>query len=219
LINRKITLHIGLVLVLSLCCSSIFAQQYPFDKWDQSTLEKANTAKDVSYMTHDEKQVIFYMNLARINPKLFAETYLQEYRDSVKEDGTLTSSMSSSITSLQKELRSIGSTQALHPLKELYGSASDHAKKTGRTGEVGHDDYEQRFAAITKKYNSYATGENCDYGTRDPLAIVLGLLIDDGVANLGHRKNILNTNFTYVGVSIAPHKKYEWDCVIDLLGE
>ena len=36
---------------------------YPFSKWDKATKEKANSAKDVDYMTFEEKEVIYLCNL------------------------------------------------------------------------------------------------------------------------------------------------------------
>ena len=41
------------------------------------------------------------------------------------------------------------------------------------------------------------------------------LLIDEGVSNLGHRKNILNPKYTKIGVGVDFHPKYEKVIVID----
>ncbi len=47
--------------------------------WDEQKLELANSAKDLSYLTLQEKEIIFYTNLARIDGALFADTYLEDY--------------------------------------------------------------------------------------------------------------------------------------------
>lgn len=39
------------------------------------------------------------------------------------------------------------------------------------------------------------SGENIDYGDKDPLGVILSLAIDDGVEGRGHRKNIFNKAF------------------------
>jgi uncharacterized protein YkwD len=43
----------------------------------------------------------------------------------------------------------------------------------------------------------------------------MALLIDDGIKSLGHRKNILNAGFHFVGIAIEPHKTYGTNCVMD----
>jgi len=60
--------------------------------------------------------------------------------------------------------------------------------------------------------------ENCDYGSTEPLEIVMSLLIDDGIASLGHRKNILHPGLNYVGIAIEKHKTYGVNCVMDFSG-
>jgi uncharacterized protein YkwD len=197
---------------------ALLAQQYPFEKWDSLTLKKANTAKDVSYMTEDEKKVIFYINLARMNPKLFSETYLKQYLDAVQADSSVGREELTYIISLQSDLKPAKKMDALLPLKELYESANVHAKNMGESGKTGHANYDKRFLKVTKNHNNYVTGENCDYGNAEPLAIVLDLLIDAGVSGCGHRKNILNKYFVSIAASIEPHKKYGWNCVIDFVG-
>jgi len=47
-----------------------------------------------------------------------------------------------------------------------------------------------------------------------PLEIVLELMIDEDVPSLGHRL-VMFTNYTKIGISIQPHKKYEWNTVLD----
>jgi uncharacterized protein YkwD len=123
------------------------------------------------------------------------------------------------IVSLEKDLGSIEKREPLLPLKELYESASAFAQSMGESGGTGHGNYNKRFSKVMKETNSYKTGEDCDYGYEAPLAIVLHLLIDNGVSDLGHRKNILDKDFTHIGTSIKPHKKYRWNCVIDFVGE
>jgi hypothetical protein len=188
------------------------SQKYSFEKWDAASLAQANSAKDINYFTEDEEKVIFYLNLVRMDPKLFGETYLRQYLDSVKMK------KNSYVSSLEKELKSAKKMKPLQPLKLLFESAESHAIKMGKTGGIGHADFDKRFAKVSKQYGGYV-GENCDYGNKEPLDIVMSLLIDDGVPGMGHRKNILNEQYVLVGVSIKPHKKDEWNCVIDFSGD
>ena len=53
--------------------------------------------------------------------------------------------------------------------------------------------------------------ENLDFGTYPTYAgkmHVLSLLIDDGVADRGHRANILNTTYNTCGIATGVHTVY-----------
>ncbi len=187
-------------------------EDYPFSKWDAATLEKANTAKDVSYMSDEEKKVVLYTNLVRLKPDLFSKTFLQKYLDSTK---TKTSSF---VNSLKTDLTSrFKSVDILTVKQDLTEEAVDHAKDTGKKGHMGHftsdgKSYDFRMKKFKGVYS--ATAENCDYGHKDALSIVINLLIDEGQGTAAHRKTIMNKNLKYIGVSIQPHKKYKWTCVM-----
>jgi hypothetical protein len=58
-------------------------------------------------------------------------------------------------------------------------------------------------------------GENMDFGSNNATDIIVNLLIDDGVATRGHRKNILHPDYHYVGAALGPHPNYHYCCVMD----
>ena len=186
---------------------------YPFDKWDAATLEKANTAKDEASYTAEEKKVIFYMNLARMKPELFCKTYFQKYMDSTKTK--FTSFASSLKNDLQVKYKPM---DALTVKQDLTEEAVDHAKDTGKKGNLGHftsdgKSYDFRMKKFKEVYS--ATAETCDYGNNTALAIVIHLLIDEGQGTVEHRKTIMEKKYAFTGVSIQPHKKEKWTCVIE----
>src|SRR3954463_11436366 len=49
--------------------------------WTREELASANTAKDVDYLSSEEKNIIFYMNLARMDGTRFFNTYFQNFVD------------------------------------------------------------------------------------------------------------------------------------------
>lgn len=175
--------------------------------WDSLILEKANTAKNAIYLKDEEKQVIYYTNLARADGRLFADTYLKWYLES----GNIHSN--SYILSLEQNLQNIKDLPMLFPDKDLYDIAREHAVKSGKSGQKGHQGFKKRFRQLDRSYMYF--GENCYYGRDNPLVIVIKLLIDDEVSDLGHRQNMLEPLFNSVGVCIMPHKTYGYNCVMD----
>lgn len=178
--------------------------------WTKEELESANTAKDVDYLTDDEKQVIMLCNLARCNGPKFAKTYLDKWLEG-KTRNEYT-------RSLYEDLSKITKLPMLKPNEILYSTAKKHAIDMGETGQQGHDssDGTSFGKRVMKVYGPHLIGENCSYGIQDPQEMVIVLLIDDGVKNLGHRKNILNEQFNEIGVSIKPHNSiYKFNSVLD----
>lgn len=172
-------------------------------------LQKANTAAEANYLTDDEKQVILYMNLARINGAWFVKNILNEVDRAPYTD--------ENFKSLISDLNNSKDLEPLNPGKGLSEAATLHAKDMGKTGGVGHvsSDGTKTFERVKKYAKGGYMGENCSYGPSDPLSIVLQLLVDDGVPSLGHRKSILSKNYSFVGVAIEPHKTYGHNCVQD----
>jgi|SRR6218665_2769586 len=194
-----------LLFVLLVSIQPAFGQQ-PAKAWDAATLAKANTAKDEKYLTKQEKEVILYLNLARLNPKLFGETYVKRYLDSTKDNNSYTKS-------LLKALSITKPMGVLVPNKNLWMFTKEHAIRSGKEGTIGHGNYKERLKK-TEFINLY-TAENCDYGNKRPIDIVMSLLIDEDIKDTGHRNNILNPIYKQVGTSIQPHKSYGWNCVMD----
>ena len=65
---------------------------------------------------------------------------------------------------------------------------------------------------------SITCGENLSFGQKSGKDIITQLLIDDGVANRGHRGNIFNNVFGVIGTHYGEHKQYEAMCTIDYCG-
>jgi uncharacterized protein YkwD len=61
--------------------------------------------------------------------------------------------------------------------------------------------------------------ENVDYGQftsgRD---VVVDLIVDDGVPDRGHRRNIFDPSARVAGVACGRHPRYGSMCVIDQVG-
>ena len=199
--------HVVTILLLCLAAMPLAAQQ-----WTSEQLARANTARNASYLSEQEKQVIFLCNLARMDGALFAATYLAQHMPNNPSNWY--------IASLYRDLQSVKGRQPLYPDRRLYATAAYHAADMGRSGRTGHTssdgtDFADRvYGGLGEK--TYIA-ENCSYGYNNDQAIniVVQLLVDANVPSLGHRKNILNPDLSAIGVAIAPHAIYEYMCVMD----
>lgn len=176
-------------------------------EWNKPVYTKCNTADKITYMSAKEKDVIYILNLVRTYPKLFANTVLKKYPDHSGNESLLDDKYY--FQSLLDTLLVMQPVVMLLPDKLCYTSAQCHAYQSGITGYEGH---ERKKAECKEK--RFFNGECCDYGHDDALEIVLSLLIDEGVETLGHRIICL-TNYPMLGVSIEPHKKWNFNAVLD----
>ena len=186
-----------------------------FQLWPDTALAKANSAREVMYMSDEEKQVVFYINVCRMNPPLFEDTYLTDYLKSnkVKKD--------KDVKSLIEELKNTSPRVLLQPSEILTETARHHALDMGESGRTGHNasdgtSFTERVKDVSKEFS--VINENANYGNDKALDIVVDLLIDKNAPNAGHRKNILDIESRYIGVAIEPHKRYRFNCVQDFGG-
>lgn len=175
--------------------------------WNMLALD---TAKGVRYMTRSEREVVIFLNKARTNPARFSQQYLSAVRN-----------QNSYAEECYQELLASPPLPLLSPSKALSLAARAHATDMGEAGQTGHVGTDgSSLSTRINRFGSWGSSvaENCSYGYRDPLEIVLQLLIDEEVPSRGHRRNILNAQLRFVGVAIEPHKGYDYNCVMDFAG-
>jgi hypothetical protein len=99
----------------------------------------------------------------------------------------------------------------------LSRAATDHVLEAGRRGLISHGDFQKRI----EHYGiwSGAIGEDISYGPREGREVIVGLLIDDGVANRAHRESLLDPRWRYVGIACGFHSRYGTMCVLDLAAD
>lgn len=172
----------------------------------QEQQDMANTAKEASYLTDDERDVIFFCNLARLDGKAFCDALL-DIRDSDN----------SYEKSLVETLDTTKDVPMLYPNEQLCKASAAHAEDIGPKGLVQHasSDGTKTFDRVRQYYNSGTMAENIAAGNGKALAIVRQLLVDQGIESLGHRKNILSAKYNRIGVAIRPHSTYKYCCVQD----
>jgi uncharacterized protein YkwD len=191
--------------------------------------EKIDTTKGADYLSDVERQVIVEINKARSDPKAYALAYIEPLREYyqgtiLQYPGEMGVRTNEGIHALVECIRVLTATKpvgVLSPKKGLTLAARDQAKDQAKTGATGHTGSDH--STLTDRMNRYgkwdlAAGENIDYGNAQARRIVISLLIDDGVVSRGHRKNILDKAFNFIGVAVGPHPTYRSMCVLDFAG-
>lgn len=198
-----------ILLIAGFSISALVANSQDFPGYSSAEIEKLHTAKSTAYLSVEEAQVVLLMNIARKDGARFWEQIAAPY---IKEYEIAPSRYT---RSLEKDLKTIKDLPLLEPDQTLFETAREHAIASGKSGALGHKSpagtFEERLTPLRREFNYLL--ENCDYGSFAAVDIVMNLMIDEGIPDVGHRKNILHDKINAVGVSIEPHKTYHHNCV------
>lgn len=209
----------------------IFTGKVNAQKWTDAEFRRANTAVNASYLSNEEKNIVMYMNLIRIDGEKFYYTFLEDYINNYnakvrkyRNYNELRITRSNSYyTSLLKHLRGVKNLQLFYPDDKLTSLSRSHAQDLNRNNLDTHESSNgDKFSKrISRYFPNKAMSENIDFGYSNSLDIVCHLLLDCGVPSLGHRFNLLDQKYKLntVGVNIQPHPSYTWCAVIDFVAQ
>ena len=180
--------------------------------FSKSTLKKARTNAEVTFMTEEEKKIVFYTNLVRMEPQVFLERIVKPY---VRINYPFTNYY---VKTLISDLKKALHVNPLIMKKDLYMMSRNHQVDIGKNGIQGHKGskgktFAKRAKPLLQTYNGVS--ENIGLGYATPIENVLELLIDDGVVSLGHRETLLSSRYNCVGVALGSHTTYRIGCVMD----
>lgn len=183
----------------------------PVENWnDKETLEREKPAPSpvapkstsgqsgVSFMRPDENAMLAEINLMRTNPTGYIP-HVEEFISYLKSDwgGQGISAARELIDQLRRTppLQSLEASECLYRTVKKHG---DYYRETGReldhVGRGGSNIGDR----IKADCPDYADGsENLSLGVGDIRKIILWLLVDNGLPDRGHRKNLLNPKFKY----------------------
>lgn len=138
------------------------------------------------------QQLLDEHNYARTKPKEYAEKFIKPYFGKTKGYAE----------SCYETMVNMAPVGALTLDERFCKAAQWMAEDLGKTGAVSHVGSDgSRFAERLKRYGATnAQSESCSWGRREARAVLLQLLIDEGVESLGHRRNALNAKARVIGV-------------------
>lgn len=146
-----------------------------------------------------EKDLFYWTNYFRQNPRRFQETILLEFYLQFPE------AKSAYSKSLEVDIiKAPSSLQMLLPDNGLLSAAQQHASDlVKRDGVISHTSSNGKtFVQRLQEAGKYKCGaENVYIGSPSGLESLITLLIDNGVPDKGHRMNLLDPNFGRMGVS------------------
>ncbi len=173
-----------------------------------------------------DREVLAEMNLARTNPRAYADI-LRDFRRQFQGTryrlpGTRTFVQTVEGIRVVDEAIAFLSRQPPQPQLDwsngLAAAASELAREQGKSGATGH--YGKKSGSMRARIERHGewTGEiaeNVGYGPEEARLMVMQFIINDGVPDRGHRKNIFHSGFGTAGVACGPHPRYGKMCAID----
>ena len=211
-----------LLFVLALCCLLLSLTFTP----SRSSARQLSSTKSAAAAAL-EQEVLKEVNLARTRPAEYA-AYLEQLRpyfngkEYRRPGGTplMTQEGTQALDEAISFLRTARPAPALSLSQGMCSGARELVKEQAGTDTTGHRGADGSFCEQrAQRFGTWKEpiGENLSYGNDTARERVLTLLIDDGVANRGHRKRLLDASFRVAGIACGDHKLGAM-CVITLAG-
>jgi uncharacterized protein YkwD len=194
----------------------------------ESVTKSAATAP-LGFMSQLEREIIGEMNLARTEPQKYA-AFVEEYKKYYdgnrltipgRKKTLVTNDGIAAVDEAISFLRAAQPLPAFEVAKGMCSAAADHAKDLAGKGFTGHRGSDGSMPnARVDRYGEWdaAIGETVVYEVSTARQIIISLIIDDGVPNRGHRRNIFDPSYRVTGLSVSDPLTFGSKCVIDYVG-
>jgi uncharacterized protein YkwD len=193
------------------------------------SMTKSEKTAAIGYLSPLEKEIIDEMNLARAEPQKYA-AFVKEYKSYYdgarltipgRKKALVTAEGIAAVDEAINFLRAATPLSVLDIAKGVSLAAKDHASDLALKGLTGHTGSDGSLPnARVDRYGNWegAIGETVLYEVSTARQMVIALIIDDGVPNRGHRRNIFDANYHIAGVSITNSPANGARCVVDYVG-
>jgi uncharacterized protein YkwD len=194
----------------------------------QSVTKGENTVA-LGFMSQLEKEIVDEMNLARTEPQKYA-AFVEDYKSYYdgnrlmipgRKKALVTNDGIAAVDEAINFLRAAQPLPAFGVAKGVCSAAADHAKDLAGKGISGHRGSDGSTPnARVDRYGNWdaAIGETVVYEVSTARQIIISLIIDDGVPNRGHRRNIFDPSYRVTGISVSEPLTFGSKCVIDYVG-
>jgi uncharacterized protein YkwD len=196
-----------------------FTYDTPIDS-SKVDFAKLNTAKNEAYLTAVEKRMVLEINFVRAYPKVYAQVVARYLADKSAKDGGLDQAEYEAGLDLMDTLKHMAPASILTPMQCIYDAAKVHGLDCAKRKILAHEgsDGSDPWDRILKKCTDLQMGNENLAGNaaENPRVPVMELLIDDGIPGYGHRYNMLDASWKYVGVYRATGERttyytmYNW---------
>lgn len=182
------------------------------------------------YLSPLELEILDEMNLARMEPQRYA-AFVEEFKKYYRGSNLLLPGKRKELVTVEgvaavdEAINFLRTAKPLPPLAINRGmclAAKDHSTDLALRGVTGHRGSDGSSPNVRlDRYGSWegVVGENIVYDVNTARQIVIGLIIDDGTANRGHRRNIFDPNHRVTGVSITDSPDNGARCVLNYAGD
>jgi uncharacterized protein YkwD len=187
------------------------------------------TIPKLEYLSPLESEIIAEINLARAQPQVYA-SYLEETKkfysgNQLRRPGKPAEVTVEGVSALDEAISFLRASRPLPPLQVYKGlslAAKDHSRDLGTSGNTGHKGSDGSTPNVrVSRYGDWTNniGENIVYqAMTSARESVMGLIVDDGIATRGHRKNIFDPAYRATGIALGARSNLGTLCVITFAG-
>jgi hypothetical protein len=192
------------------------------------TTNKKTVQKVINYEAL-AKEVVEEHNLIRTNPAAYVEKIKAQLKyfkaDVLIRPGYIPVKTYEGKAAFEEAIEFLKRQKPVGKLTEndkLSQACIDHLNDIGPKGLCSHDGTDgSNPTDRIEKYCEWdlACCENIDFSSKTAEDVLISLVVDDGIQERYHRKNVFNPEIKYIGVACGPHKEFDNCTILDYVAD